>query len=79
MNHLPLLPEFAELQARIAAIAADFPDGVPGVRSVNFPCEHFDGLTPDGSGDCHSDGHYLCHECSRMSRKSDRWPDEGNP
>lgn len=35
--------------------------GQPGVRDVNHPCEVFSPGVP--SGDCQSDGHYLCGEC----------------
>ncbi len=68
--HLPTLPAYEKLRAAIGRFAANCPDAVPGVRDVDAPCEHFDGLDPDGSGDCMSDGHHLCRECSRLSAKS---------
>ena len=48
-------------------------EGVPGVRSADHPCELFDGRGYDGSGDCYSDGHYLCTECSRLSPQAPRF------
>lgn len=52
--------------------------GDPGVRDPEAPCEVFDplpeGVYPSGRGDCMGDGHYLCHECSRLSADSERWP-----
>lgn len=39
------------------------PDGTPGVRDVDAPCELFRLGTPTGTGRCLGDGHYLCHEC----------------
>lgn len=30
-------------------------------------CDLFVPGTPDGLGDCRSDGHYLCDECTRLS------------
>jgi hypothetical protein len=41
--------------------------GDVGVRDPNGPCEFFDGNGYDGRGDCLSDGHYLCVECSHLS------------
>ena len=48
-------------------------EGTPGVRSPEYPCELFDGRGYDGSGDCHSDGHYLCTECSQLSPDAPRF------
>ena len=52
--------------------------GDAGVRDPEFPCAAFDPLPdrakPDGTGDCHGDGHYMCRECSRLSAASDNWP-----
>ncbi len=48
-------------------------EGTPGVRSAEYPCELFDGLGYDGRGDCHSDGHYLCTECSHLSPEAPRF------
>lgn len=75
---LAVLPAYADLAARIAAFAADFPDGVEGVRSVAYPCPDFDfdGLEPNGAGTCDGDGHYLCRECSHLSRRGPNWPEE---
>lgn len=44
------------------------PDGEPGIRDVDAPCEAFE---PYGKpweitktfGDCQTDGHYICAEC----------------
>lgn len=69
------LPEVAGLRKAVADLAADFPDGVPGVRSVEYPCAFFDGKEADGGGDCCGDGHYLCLDCSRMARSSPHWPE----
>lgn len=48
-------------------------EGVPGVRSAEYPCEVFDGRGYDGTGDCMSDGHYLCTECSQLSSEAPRF------
>lgn len=48
-------------------------EGVPGVRSAEYPCESFDGLGYDGTGDCMSDGHYLCVECKRLAPDAPRF------
>lgn len=50
------------------------PDGEPGIRSVDAPCEVFDPVEgdPDGSGDCETDGHYLCMECKHISLETMR-------
>lgn len=39
------------------------PHGTPGVRDPDNPCEVYTPGIP-GEGDCMSDGHYLCLECS---------------
>lgn len=36
--------------------------GDPGVRDPDLPCREFEPGSP-GSGECESDGHYLCVEC----------------
>lgn len=47
--------------------------GTVGVRDPDGPCELFDGLGYDGGGDCMSDGHYLCTECSHLSPEAPRF------
>jgi hypothetical protein len=47
--------------------------GAPGVRDPDYPCEVFDGDGYNGRGDCLSDGHYLCEECSHLSPKASRF------
>lgn len=51
--------------------------GQAGVRDPDAPCEAYDPtenagylgltITAKGDGDCNSDGHYLCHDCKRLS------------
>lgn len=48
--------------------------GVKGIRSTEFPCEAYDPGEP--SGDCHTDGHYLCIECKNLDPKCDYAHDE---
>jgi len=36
-----------------------------GIRSVDEPCVEFVNGTPGGN--CETDGHYLCEECSRRA------------
>lgn len=47
--------------------------GQVGVRDPDGVCEEFDGRRYDGSGGCHSDGHYLCIECSHLSPDAPRF------
>lgn len=47
--------------------------GTVGVRDPEYPCEEFDGKHYDGWGRCHSDGHYLCVECSHLSPDAPRF------
>lgn len=47
--------------------------GQVGVRDPDGPCESFDGLGYDGRGQCMSDGHYLCVECSELSPEASRF------
>lgn len=55
--------------------------GTPGIRDIAAPCDHFDSDHPTVAGlglrwvskrtsfgTCDTDGHYLCVECSHMSR-----------
>ena len=41
--------------------------GQPGVRDPEFPCRGFEPGEP--SGDCKTDGHYMCQECQRCEAK----------
>ncbi len=57
------------------------PDGLPGIRDVDAPCDVFEPVGAPweyatGTGDCETDGHYICRECVHISlravrRKSD--------
>ena len=38
------------------------PDGIPGIRDINWVCTDFAYGQPTGI--CETDGHYLCQECS---------------
>lgn len=47
-------------------------DGEPGIRDIDAPCEAFEpaGAAFDmanGTGDCQTDGHYICSECVHIS------------
>lgn len=44
------------------------PDGEPGIRDVDAPCEAFQLGEPRG-GTCETDGHYICAECVEISPK----------
>ena len=43
--------------------------GIPGVRDADHPCEEFTPGAP--TGDCSSDGHYMCAECVHLDLASD--------
>lgn len=51
--------------------------GMPGVRDPEHPCKVFDGRGYDGSGRCLSDGHYMCVECSELSKDAPRFLEYG--
>lgn len=51
--------------------------GRPGFRDPNGLCEEFDGEGYNGKGDCDSDGHYLCEECSHLGPKALRFTEYG--
>lgn len=51
--------------------------GQPGVRDPEYPCEEFDGRGYDGSGQCDSDGHYMCVECSNLASDAPRFQEYG--
>lgn len=51
--------------------------GAVGVRDPEYPCAEFDGKNYDGRGDCKSDGHYLCKECSKLSPDAPRFAEHG--
>lgn len=57
--------------------------GVRGKRCSDYPCEGYNPV-PDatylglqikspGDGDCDSDGHYLCNDCTRLSNRAIEW------
>lgn len=45
------------------------PDGTPGIRDVDAPCDVFEPGMP-GGGRCDTDGHYICVECVNMSENA---------
>lgn len=52
------------------------PDGMPGIRDVDAPCEDFTPGTTAGTlaiGDCATDGHYLCDECVYAMPRPRTW------
>lgn len=54
------------------------PDGTPGVRDVDAPCEDYQPAgapwkDAPGTGGCDTDGHYLCRECVHISEAALRW------
>jgi hypothetical protein len=54
------------LQRELDDSGADLRVGERWLRDPDAPCEAFEPGTP-GSGDCETDGHYLCEKCSEMS------------
>lgn len=55
------------------------PDGEPGIRDVDAPCEMFQPVGEpfeqnDGTdtGTCETDGHYLCTECQHIELRTIR-------
>lgn len=51
--------------------------GQVGVRDPENPCDEFDGKGYNGKGQCPSDGHYLCTECSHLSPEAPRFEEYG--
>lgn len=51
--------------------------GEVGVRDPEYPCSEFDASGYDGYGNCQSDGHYLCTECSKLSKSAPRFSENG--
>jgi hypothetical protein len=39
--------------------------GQPGMRDPDAPCDDFNPGTP--SGECRTDGHYMCDECTHRA------------
>ena len=70
-----LIPErwvglMSELNGRI-------PDGTAGIRDIDAPCDAFMPVGAPyeyskGTGDCDTDGHYICLECIRISLREVR-------
>ena len=63
-----------ELQGRPDRLhdGSRLPDGEPGVRDVDAPCDVFEPVGAPyqyskGTGECDTDGHYLCRECVHIS------------
>lgn len=59
----------AVLRSLIASAAVPPPDGVPGERDPEAPCSEFQSGDRDVDADCETDGHYLCADCRRDSRR----------
>lgn len=51
--------------------------GQVGVRDPDYPCEEYDGRGYDGSGQCLSDGHYECKNCSNLAPTAPRFEEYG--
>lgn len=51
--------------------------GQLGVRDPDNVCEDFDRKGYNGFGNCTSDGHYLCVECSNLSPEAARFVEYG--
>ncbi len=51
--------------------------GMPAVRDPDYVCESFDALGYQGRGECTSDGHYLCINCSHLSPTAPRFEEFG--
>lgn len=47
--------------------------GTPGVRDPDNVCEGYDARGYNGTGDCLSDGHYECTNCSQLSPNAARF------
>jgi DNA-directed RNA polymerase subunit RPC12/RpoP len=70
----------AAMPARWRALVSELnggriPDGTPGIRDVNAPCDHFEPAGEpfehaNGSGSCMTDGHYICSECVHIEIKT---------
>jgi hypothetical protein len=45
--------------------------GVRGIRDPDCPCTEFLPGPPDRFGNCETDGHYMCRECSHMKDPDD--------
>jgi len=58
-----------EWQYLIASVNGRSMMGQPGVRDPEYPCDEFVPGLP-GNGHCDTDGHYMCAECSVMSRQA---------
>lgn len=47
--------------------------GAAGLRDPESPCSDFDAQYYNGLGQCLSDGHYMCVECSHLSAGAPRF------
>lgn len=52
--------ELREARNRLS-LYSEGPTHVNGIRDPKYPCESFELGKP--SGDCRTDGHYVCNEC----------------
>jgi hypothetical protein len=68
-------PDWRDLLSELNGRA---PDGTPGVRDVDAPCDVYQPvdlpMDADASGDCETDGHYLCADgrsvCRHISERA---------
>lgn len=58
---LLMIDEYQARQRELNEKVERVPDGTPGVRDQDNPCDEFDPGQPGGN--CHGDGHALCREC----------------
>ncbi len=67
-----------DLHDEILNLAPHPPDGTPGIRDWQAPCDVYEPIEipmdADGYGDCETDGHFLCAEgtsvCALISRQA---------
>lgn len=65
------LGPFTDLYLAVNRLPGRF--GAPGVRDPDNQCSAFDAHGYNGQGECLSDGHYLCVECSELSPEAPRF------
>ncbi len=54
----------------LLGIGERLPDGLPGIRDIENPCDLFQPGEPHESATCFTDGHYICRECVHISAET---------
>ena len=73
VGHLLMSDPIERWRALVELVNGRFHHGQLGIRDPEYPCPEYNGRGYDGTGQCDSDGHYECVNCSHLSPRAPRF------